>query len=118
MVRDRLLAKVPDSALGEPKPARGEHTPSANEVMNGVLADRAEFVALHDAIATLPRDVREKLWVVMRIGSGNTAILEWDAALAAASALADDDIVENMAEEPDLHHFLQKGLYALGAPTP
>lgn len=114
-VRDRLLEKVPDSDLGEPKPARGEHNPAANLVLNGVLAGKAEFVALREAIAALPRDVREKLWVVMRIGSGDSAILDWDDVLAAASALADGELVGNMVEEPDLHHCLRKGLYALGA---
>jgi hypothetical protein len=28
-VRDRLLEKVPESDLGEPKPAPGEHNPTA-----------------------------------------------------------------------------------------
>ena len=38
-VRDRLLQKVPDTALGEPMPARGAHDPVTGVVLTGVLAD-------------------------------------------------------------------------------
>jgi hypothetical protein len=116
-VRDRLLEKVADADLGEPPPARGEHNPSGSVVLNGVLAAEPEFVALREAIAALPRDIREKLWVVTQIGRGDLAILGWDEAIGAASALTDDDIVANLLEEPDLHNYLRKGLYALGAAT-
>ncbi len=116
-VRDRLLEKVPDADLGEPAPARGEHNPSGTVALNGVLAGEPEFVALHEAINLLPRDMREKLWVVTQIGRGDVAILDWDSATAAASTLTDVDIVANMLGEPDLHDYLRKGLYALGAVT-
>ncbi len=114
-VRDRLLEKVPDAQLGEPVPARGEHNPSGSIVLNGVLAREPEFVALREAIAALPRDIREKLWAVAQVGRGDVAILGWDAALAGASALNDDDLVTGMVAEPDLHEQLRKGLYELGA---
>jgi len=116
-LRDRLLEKVPDAALGEPTPARGEHNPSGNVVLEDVLASRPEFVALHEAIAALPRDIREKLWVVTQIGRGDLTILDWDGGLSAASLLTDEDIVANLLGEPDLRDFLGKGLYALGAAT-
>lgn len=116
-VRDRLLEKVADADLGEPPPARGEHNPSGSVVLNGVLAGEPEFVALREAIAALTRDIREKLWVATQIGRGDLAILDWDEAIGAASALTDDDIVANLLEEPDLHNYLRKGLYALGAAT-
>jgi hypothetical protein len=114
-VRDRLLEKVPDSQLGEPVPARGEHNPSGSIALNSVLAAEPECVALHAAIAALPRDIRDKLWVVAQIGRGDVAILDWDETLAGASALSDDDIVAGMVAEPDLHEHLRKGLYELGA---
>jgi hypothetical protein len=73
-VRDRLLEKVPDEELGEPVPARGEHNPAGTLALNGVLAAEPEFVALREAIAALPRDIREKLWVVAQVGRGDVAI--------------------------------------------
>lgn len=114
-VRDRLLEKVPDAQLGEPVPARGEHNLSGSIALNGFLAAEPEFVALREAVTALPRDIREKLWVVVQVGRGDVAILGWDEALAGASALTDDDIVATMVGEPDLHEYLRKGLYELGA---
>lgn len=113
-LRDRLLEKVPDADLGEPAPARGAHNPSGNVVLEDVLASRREFVALREAIAALPRDIRDKLWVVTQIGRGDLTILDWDGGLGAASLLTDEDIVASLLGEPDLRDFLGKGLYALG----
>lgn len=114
-VRDRLLEKVPDAELGEPGPARGEHNPAGTLALNGVLAMQPEFVALREAITALPRDIREKLWVVAQVGRAEVAILGWDEALAQALALSDGDLVSSMVAEPDLHDHLRKGLYELGA---
>jgi len=116
-VRDRLLEKVPDAELGEPAPARGEHNPSGSVALNGVLASEPEFVALREAIAALPRDIREKLSVVTQIGRGDLGILDWDDAVGAASVLTDDDIMARMLSEPDLHDYLRKGLYEIGSAT-
>ena len=113
-VRDRLLEKVRDVELGEPVPARGEHNLAAALALNGVLATKPEFVALREAITALPRDIREKLWVMAQIGRGDNAIRGWDEALARASVLSDDDIAAGMVAEPDLHAHLRKGLYELG----
>ena len=114
-VRDQLLQDVPDLDLGEPNPARGEHNPVVNLLLNGVLAMHPEFVALRDAVAALPRDIREKLWVIAQIGRGNVAILGWDEAIAATSTMSDDDLLSGMVADPDLHDHVHKGLYELGA---
>lgn len=114
-VRDRLLEKVPASQLGEPKPSRGEHNPAGTIALNDVLATQPEFVALREAIVALPREIREKLWVVMLIGRGDVALRGWDRALADASNQSDDDIVSSMVAESDLHEYLCKGLYQIGA---
>jgi hypothetical protein len=114
-VRDRLLENVPDAQLGELEPARGEHNPGGALALNGVLAGEPEYVALRETIAALPRDIREKLWVVAQVGRGDVAILDWDETLAGVSVLSDDDIAASMVAEPDLHEHLRKGLYELGA---
>lgn len=117
-VRDRLLEKIADADLGEPVPARGEHNPGGGVELNGVLAKEPEFIALREAIVVLPREIREKVWVIARVGRGDLAILGWEDGLDAASRLADEDIVADLLGEPDLHDLLHKGLYALGAATP
>jgi hypothetical protein len=114
-VRDRLLEKVPDADLGELEPARGPHSSVRTIALNGVLARKPEFVALREAIASLPRDVREKLWVVTQIGRGDVAVLDWKQANDTASSLTEADIQANMLGEPDLHDCLRKGLYMLDA---
>jgi hypothetical protein len=114
-VRDLLLEKVADAALGEPKTARGEHNPASRLVLDSVLASKPEFVALRRAIIELPRDIREKLWVVLQIGRGDAAVLDWDAAIATAQALTGDEIADNLWSETDLHNCLHKGLYELRA---
>jgi hypothetical protein len=112
--RDLLLEKIPEADLGEPLTTRGEHNPSAGLVLNGALDREPSVVALREAIAALPRDIRDKLWVLTRIGRGELAILDWEDAMAAASATAGNDIEADLLGEPDLHNCLHKGLYALG----
>ena len=75
------------------------------------------MLALHQAIAALPRDLREILWAVARTGRGDATPRNWDAVLASASPLTDDDIAADLLDQPDLHDHLRKGLYALGAAT-
>ncbi|HTR15863.1 MAG TPA: DUF3775 domain-containing protein [Acetobacteraceae bacterium] len=116
-VRDRLLEKVPEADLGEPTPARGKHTPAHNLMLDDLLAAEPEFAALREAITSCTRDIREKLWVVTQIGRDELAPADWEAAIAEASAMTDDDIVSGLLGEPDLHNDLSKGLYALGAAT-
>jgi hypothetical protein len=114
-VRDRLLEKVPEADLGEPMPARGEHNPSSSVTLRGVLETEPEFVALRQAIAAIPRDIREKLWVVAQTGRGNITIGDWDETIGSASMLADDAITADLLGDTDLHDHLHKGLYELGA---
>lgn len=114
-VRDSLLEEVPDAGLGESEPALGAHNPAGSLVLNEVLAGKPEFVALRRAIDELPRDMRELLWAVIRIGRGDAAILDWDEVLATGSVLSDDHIADDMVSEPDLEDCLHKGLYELGA---
>jgi hypothetical protein len=116
-IRDLLLEKVPDADLGELEPARGPHIPVGTIALNGLLAGKPEFVALREALASLPRDIREKLWVVTQIGRGDVAVLHWEKAKDTASLLTEDDILVNMLGEPDLHDYLRKGLYMLGVAT-
>jgi hypothetical protein len=116
-VRDRLLEKVPEAELGEPQPARGEHNPVGDIVLDDVLAREPEFIALRDAIGALPRDIRDKVWAVAEIGRGRFAIRDADAAQAEASAMSNEAIAESLLGEPDLHDVLRKGLYQLGLAT-
>lgn len=116
-VRDRLLGNLREADMGEPQPARGEHNPAGSVELTGVLATEPEFLALREAIAALPRDIREKLWLVTRIGRGDLTVLDWDDAIRTASGLTDDDISIGLLGEPDLHDYLRKGLYVLGVAT-
>lgn len=116
--RDLLLEEVPDAALGEPVPVRGAHNPAGEVVLNGLLASKPAFVALRAAITEMPRDIREKLWVLVQVGSGDAAAPEWDTVLAAAAEVNDNDIIETLVADADLHHHLRKGLYELGATAP
>ena len=61
-----------------------------------------------------PTTSRQKLWAVMRIGSGDYAAGEWDLAIADAVRLADSAFISELADEADLHDRLMKGLYELG----
>lgn len=117
MVRNRLLEKIPEEELGEPPPERGAHNPASDLALDAALARAPAFAALRDAIAALPREIREKLWVVAETGRGQLAILDWDQALAEASVMSDEAIAGRLLEDPDLHDVLRKGLYELGAGT-
>lgn len=114
-VRDRLMQSVPEADLGEPAPARGAHNVNAALALNGVLATTPEGVALRQAITALPRDIRDKLWVVTQIGHGDLTLLDWERGVDAATSLSDDDIAANLMGEADLHDCLRKGLYEIGA---
>jgi hypothetical protein len=114
-VRDRLLEKVPEVDLGEPVAARGEHNPNSSVMLNGVLDTEPAFVALQQAISALPREIREKLWVVARTGRGDVTVRDWEETISSASMLTNDDIAADLLGDPDLHDHLRKGLYELGA---
>jgi Protein of unknown function (DUF3775) len=110
-VRDRLLQKVRETELGEPKPARGEHNPASALVLDDLLAVEPAFLRLREAIAALPREIREKLWLLMEIGRGNGTLQDWTAAHEKIAAAADAEIVADLMSEPDLHACLRKALY-------
>jgi len=113
--RDRSLTPIAEAELGEPQPARGEHHP-AGALSFGALPDDAPTRrALREAIEGLAADTRHKLWAVMRIGCGDYARGTWDEALALAETMSDDSIINDRAEEVDLHDRLMKGLYEIGA---
>ena len=86
-VRDRLLEKVPDAALGEPKtrPRRTQSRPVA-VVLDSVLASRPGIrrAAPGDRRAAA-RHAREALGRACRSAAAMLAVLDWDAAMAAAS---------------------------------
>jgi len=83
--------------------------------LDAVLVGAPEYLALRDAVAGLPRDIREKLWAVAETGRGQFAIMNWEIAVAEASGLSDAAIAARLLEDPDLHDVLRKGLYELGA---
>jgi hypothetical protein len=116
-VRDRLLQEVPETELGEVAPARGEHNPGGTLVLDEVLQGKPAFVALRDAIIGVPRDIREKVQVIMRVGRGEVAAADWDEAVLAASLLTDADIVASLLAEADLRECIHKGLYLLRGGT-
>jgi hypothetical protein len=70
--------------------------------------------ALREAIATSSTDLRCKSWALLRTGSGDYARHDWADALTAAQAMPDDRVVDELADEVDLHDRLMKGLYELG----
>lgn len=117
-VRDRLLEKVPESRLGEPPPARGEHNPIGTLDFDPLLTRSPEFAALRDAITTLPREIREKLWAVVQLGAGRMPAGAFAPALAEAAELSDPALDNGLLGEPDLQPSLSKGLHQLGAMAP
>lgn len=116
--RDRALTPLTETELGEIRPARGEHHPAGSLGFEAVPGDEPAHRALREAIEALPADIRRKLWAVMRTGCGDYARGDWEQALAAAEAIAEENIVGDLAEEIDLHDKLMKGLYEIGAALP
>jgi len=116
--RDRALAPVAETALGEPRPARGQHHPVGVLAFGALPEDAPAGQALRQAIEDLPADIRRKIWATMRIGCGDYARGDWADALTAADNLFDAIIVNDLADEVDLHDRLMKGLYQLGAAEP
>ena len=116
--RDRVLRPVVEQELGEPRPARGEHHPAGALGFGAVPADEPAHRVLRQAVEDLPSDIRRKLWAVMRTGCGDYARGDWDEVLAAGNALPDDNVVNELTEEVDLHDRLMKGLYEIGAAEP
>jgi len=110
-VRDGLLQKVREAELGEPKPARGEHNPTRSLVLDDLLAVEPEFLRLREAIAALPREIREKLWILMEIGRGNSSLQDWIPAREKIATAPDTEVIADLMSEPDLDTCLRKALY-------
>jgi hypothetical protein len=112
--RDRALRNAAQLDLDEPAPARGEPHAAAQAGFEAVSPDEPAHRALYDAIMDLPAEMRWKLWAVMRTGSGDFARNNWERALSEAQRLPEFSFTSELADEPDLHTQLMKGLYELG----
>lgn len=119
-VRDRLLEKVPEAKLGEAPPARGIHDPVSALDLDPLLTGTPEFAALRDALTTLPRETREKLWAIAQCGAAGFGNGQIEPALVEAAGMSDTAVDGSLLGEPALQRLLAKGLYRLGlaaAPT-
>lgn len=116
--RDRALTSVPEAELGQIRPARGEHHAAGGLGFEAMPEGEPAHRALREALEALPADIRRKLWAVVRIGTGDYARGDWEQALAAADAGSEQALVDDLAEEVDLHDKLMKGLYEIGAAPP
>jgi hypothetical protein len=112
--RDTILDNVPDEDFGVPPVARGEHNPTASLGFDPLPADDPTRVALRQAVSSLSSESRSELYVLMRMGQGAFAILDWDRALSEAALLGDETVTGAILEEPDLHNRITKGLYEIG----
>lgn len=110
--RDLMLEKVPDEALGQPAPARGEHNPMATLGLEPLPAEHPARLALKDAIDRLPLEARRELLALMWVGRDDYGIAEWDRAMSDATT-AFEVTAETLMEEADLSAFLLKGLYEM-----
>jgi hypothetical protein len=57
---------------------------------------------------------RTELFVLMRMGQGDLAILDWDRGLSETALLGDDAVLAALTEDADLHEHIAKALYELG----
>lgn len=110
--RDLMLEKIPDEALGEPAPAKGEHNPAAALGLDPLRPDHPARLALKGAIDSLPPDARRELLALMWIGRNGYGTADWERAMADATTPF-EVTAETLMEEPDLSAFLLKGLYEM-----
>jgi hypothetical protein len=111
--RDALLGDVSERDLGEPKPARGEHNPTAALGFEPLPKDSAQVSALHEAVAGLSPAARAELYTLMRIGQGHVGAKNWGHGISETELLGDEAIKGLLIEDVDLHDHLLKGLYEL-----
>ena len=110
--RDALLGNVADDDLAkELSPARGEHNPTAALGFEPLPSSASQTSTLREAIATLSPMARSELYALIRIGQGDLAAKKWYRGLSEANLLGDKTIAAAIAEDPDLHDHVMKGLY-------
>ena len=110
--RDRMLEKIPDGALDQPTPARGEHNPAAALGLEPLPADHPARLALKGAIDSLPSGARRELLALMWIGRNDYGTAEWERAMTDATTPF-EVTADTLMEESDLSAFLLKGLYEM-----
>lgn len=113
IARDRMLDKIRDAALAEPKPARGEHNPTAMLGLDPLEPNHPATRALRAAIEALPRDARRDLRALLRVGQGDYSAQDFARAFADAASTPDDVDVGVLMEQADLHGYLMKALYEM-----
>ena len=111
--RDALLGNISEKDLGEPKPARGEHNPTAALGFEPLPQDSPQVSALREAIASLGPAGRSELYALMRIGQGHLGARNWDKGISESEIVGDPAITASLTEDVDLHDHLLKGLYEL-----
>jgi hypothetical protein len=111
--RDRLIDKVRDESVAEPKPARGEHNPTAALGLDPLEAHHPATQALREAIEALPGAARWELRAMMWVAQGDYAAKDFERAVADASAMPDDVTIGALMEQADLHENLMKALYEM-----
>jgi hypothetical protein len=112
--RDVLLNNVPEEDLGVPQPERGEHNPAGALGFDPLSLDDPALIELRAAVCALLPAARTELFVLMRMGQGDLAILDWDRGLSEAALLGEDTVIAALTEDPDLHEHIAKALYELG----
>ena len=109
--RDALLGRVGEEALGQVKPARGEHNPTATLGFEPLPASDLQLAALREAVAALSAPARREVYALMRIGQGHLAAKKWHRGLTEAERLGDETVAAAILEDADLHDHITKGLY-------
>lgn len=109
--RDAMLAHVAERDLDGIAAGRGDHNPTAELGFEPVPAAAPQTTELRDAVAALSETARRELYSLMRIGQGHLAAGNWHRGLSEAAALGDSTVTAAIAEDPDLHEHIVKGLY-------
>jgi hypothetical protein len=117
MQRDASIVEVREADLAEPKPARGEHNPTADLGFVALPEDASQLTMLREAVDSLTPAGRSELYALMRVGQGDLAAKKWNRGLTEALTLGDDAVTAALLEDPDLHDHLMKGLYEANLAT-
>jgi hypothetical protein len=117
MQRDAAIVEVREADLADPKPARGEHNPTADLGFVALPEDAPQLTMLREAINSLTPAARSELYALMRVGQGDLGAKKWHRGLTEALTLGDDTVTAALLEDPDLHDHLMKGLYEAKSAT-